>query len=222
MVVAAAALIVAVGGSAVAAIGAIPQDGRFTACYQTSGDVLNRIVVFAEPNEACPPTYGRVSWSQSGGTGATGPAGPQGPAGPPGPVGPAGSFDTSTLRLTVFERRIAVRSGGVAVARCPVGGRAVGGGAAVGSTHDLMRSAPHVVNRTPIGWEAVPFEKQRFTLIPNTRQTTTESRTIPLHTHFFFPGARLLPLVPRDNPVMVSVYAVCLRLPVALPRPPRP
>lgn len=217
-VIAAAALLVAVGGSAVAAIAAIPQGGRFTACYQTSNDVLNRIVVLAEPNENCPATYARVSWSESGGGG---PAGPQGPPGPQGPAGPAGSFDTTTLRLTVFERRVTVRSGGTAVARCPVGGRAVGGGGAVASSHELATSAPHVQNRTPIGWEVVPLEKRRFTIVPGGRESTFRSTNIPIHSHRFDVGARLLPLEPRNAPTVVTVYAICLRLPVEIPGRPQ-
>jgi hypothetical protein len=62
LVVAIAALAVALGGGAVAAIGAIPSDGRFAACYQTSDSILNRIVLLAEPGEECPNTYARVSW----------------------------------------------------------------------------------------------------------------------------------------------------------------
>ena len=36
LVVATAALLVAIGGSAISAVGAIPSEGRFTACYQTA------------------------------------------------------------------------------------------------------------------------------------------------------------------------------------------
>ena len=50
LVVATAALIVAVGGTAIAALGAIPSDGRFTACYQTSDSILNRTVFLPEMN----------------------------------------------------------------------------------------------------------------------------------------------------------------------------
>jgi hypothetical protein len=35
LVLSATALVVAIGGSGLAAMAAIPQDGRFTACYQT-------------------------------------------------------------------------------------------------------------------------------------------------------------------------------------------
>jgi hypothetical protein len=90
LVLSATALVVAIGGSGLAAMAAIPQEGRFTACYQTSDSLLNRIVLLAEPNEGCPDTYARVSWPQSGGAGPTGPPGPQGLAGPQGPQGPRG------------------------------------------------------------------------------------------------------------------------------------
>src|SRR5512146_666041 len=57
-----AALFVAIAGSAFGATAAIPENDRFTACYQTSTDLLSRIVVLAEPNEPCPNTYARITW----------------------------------------------------------------------------------------------------------------------------------------------------------------
>jgi hypothetical protein len=214
MVVAVAALLVAVGGSAVAAVSAIPQDGRFTACYQTSGDVLNRIVVLAEPNEDCPQTYARVSWSQSGGAG---PQGPQGPAGPQGPPGTAGSFDTATLRLTAVKRRVVMRRPGAAVARCPGGGRAVGGGVVGNPFYETEASYPFVVDGVPVGWAIVPAQKPRFTVIPSRRESTSLWTGLPRHRHYFNTEAHLLPLAPRAFSTTVDVYAVCLRLPVAIP-----
>jgi hypothetical protein len=79
MLVALLALVVAAAGTGVAAI---PDGGgTFTGCYQTSPDILNRIVLLAEPVEACPPSYARVTWGQTGPAGATGPAGPLGAGG---------------------------------------------------------------------------------------------------------------------------------------------
>ena len=91
LVLSAAALLLAIGGSGLAALAAIPQDGRFTACYQTSDSVLNRIVVLAEPNEGCPITYARVTWSQSGEAGPAGPPARASGLGPQGPRGPSGA-----------------------------------------------------------------------------------------------------------------------------------
>ena len=79
MVVSLLALVIAAAGTGIAAI---PDGaGTFTGCYQTSNDILSRVVVLAQPGEACPPTYERVTWGQTGPPGAAGPAGPQGPAG---------------------------------------------------------------------------------------------------------------------------------------------
>jgi hypothetical protein len=71
--IALAALAVAVGGTALGAIAAIPSNDRFTACYQTSDELLSRIVVLAEPNERCPSTYARVTWPATVGGGADAP-----------------------------------------------------------------------------------------------------------------------------------------------------
>lgn len=102
------AVTVAVATHAVAAIGAIPSDGRFTACYQTSDNVLNRVVVLAEPGEQCPATYARVTWPAQASGGAAGPPGPQGPQGPAGPPGQAGVSRLGQVR--VVSRTAEVRS----------------------------------------------------------------------------------------------------------------
>ena len=48
LVVATAALLIAVGGTAIAAVGAIPADGRFTACYQSSNSLLGPFLMALE------------------------------------------------------------------------------------------------------------------------------------------------------------------------------
>jgi hypothetical protein len=222
LIVAVAALLVAVGGSALAAVAAIPQDGRFTACYQTSGDILNRIVLFAEPNEACPATYARVTWSQGGG--AQGPQGPPGPQGPQGPAGPAA--DSTSIRLAVTQRRITMRQDQDAVVRCPVG-RAVGGGEVVhnGRQYVPIGSYPFVENTIPVGWAFRPQQQRRFTVDPGRLESTRLWTGLPRHRHTFYEPARMLPLEATTlerMPVEVTVYVVCIRDPVAVPLPPRP
>jgi hypothetical protein len=101
------ALVVAIGGGhAVAAIGAIPSEGRFGACYPTSVSILDRIVVLAEPGEQCPNSYARVTWLAQASGGTTGPPGPRGLlAGAP---GASGAADFKLLE-----------AGRLAVVRCP-------------------------------------------------------------------------------------------------------
>ena len=68
MAVSLLALVIAAAGTGIAAI---PDGGgTFTACYQGSDQILDRVVVLAQPGEACPPTYERVAWAQTGPQGA--------------------------------------------------------------------------------------------------------------------------------------------------------
>lgn len=226
LVLSAAALIVAIGGSALAAVGAIPADGRFTACYQTSNSILDRIVLLAEPGEQCPNTYSRVSWPAQASGGSQGPAGPQGPVGPAGPAGPAGSagpqgpagprgLAASTQRskvdLTVVKRDVVGSS--PAVARCPSGYRAVGGGGVVEKGYTLLSSMPHVEKRVPVGWEVDVYQLPRTKIFENVAQTTRENRgtiTAPGHVHTYLLHPFLMRLEPSRRPVELTVYVVCL------------
>lgn len=230
LVVATAALLIAVGGTAIAAVGAIPSDGRFTACYQTSDSVLNRIVLLAEPGEQCPDTYARVSWPAQASGGGQGSAGPQGPAGPPGPAGPAGPAGPqglpgkaagSSALVTSVVMREATTTGEPVVVRCGgIGKRryAVGGGGAVvgGGSYRLGNSYPVGDDqRRPNGWAVNVAGVRRTTIVNPGRQTT--SKTIGgafagPHTHQFDPGARLMPLDGFGKPAVVRVFAICARV----------
>ena len=227
LVVATAALLVAVGGTAIAAVGAIPSDGRFTACYQTSDSVLNRIVLLAEPGEQCPDTYARVSWPAQASGGGQGSAGPQGPAGPPGPAGPAGPQGQpgkaagSSALVTSVVMREATTTGEPVVVRCGgIGKRryAVGGGGAVvgGGSYRLGNSYPVGDDqRRPNGWAVSVAGVRRTTIVNPGRQTT--SKTIGgafagPHTHQFDPGARLMLLDGFGKPAVVRVFAICARV----------
>lgn len=228
LVVAFAALLVAIGGTALGAIGAIPADGRFTACYQTSESLLNRIVLLAEPGEQCPNTYARVSWPAQASGGATGPAGPQGPVGPVGPTGSAGAAGPrgqvgprglgdpawrSKVDLTVVKRDVRGSDrdvgGSAAVARCPSGYRAVGGGGAVEGGYALISSVPYIENRVPVGWAIDVYQLPRTKIFENVPQTT-RSGGVPSHDHQYFLGPFLMRLEPSARPVGMTVYAVCL------------
>lgn len=225
LVVATAALLVAIGGTAIAAVGAIPADGRFTACYQASADLLNRIVLLAEPGEQCPGTYARVTWPAQvgGGAGPPGPAGPQGPQGAQGPVGPRGpaglasrgSATAATVLFSVVERRVVLHAERDAVARCPKGARAVGGGGLVHTPrYEPRNSRPLVENRAPVGWAFLPEEKQAFRLYPIERKSTERWTGLPPHKHTYATTQSSLPTEKRGfarSPADVTVYAICVR-----------
>ena len=230
LVVAVAALLVAIGGTAVAAIGAIPADGRFTACYQTSDSILNRIVLFAEPGEQCPSSYARVSWpAQASGSGGGAP-GPQGPAGPQGPPGPAGQQGppgppSKSAAGKGFVASVAMRevttTGGPVIVRCGgIGKRryAVGGGGAIiaGGSYRIASSYPvGDESRRPNGWAVGITGTTRYTThVPGSQ---TSSKTIGGafaggHTHQYNPGSRLLPLDGFGKPAVVRVFAICARV----------
>lgn len=214
IVLASAALLVALGGTGLAAIAAIPQDGRFTACYQTSDSLLNRIVLFAEPDENCPNTYARVTWAQSAGSGAAGPPGPQGPAGPQGAAGPPGAAaPAKRLLVTVAERRITLRTGD-ATARCPRGSRAVGGGGRIHSSsdHEPLNSFPLVNKRASIGWSFGVKERRRFALVAVDGGLIESYKSFG-HRHKVTSFPRLYSLEPLGfdkRPPDVTVYAICL------------
>ena len=212
------ALLVALGGSGLAAVAAIPQDGRFTACYQTSDSLLNRIVLFAEPDENCPNTYARVTWSQSAGAGAAGPPGPQGPAGVQGPVGPPGAAaPTRRMLVTVSERRLTLRNAlvnvGNATARCPRGSRAVGGGGRIHSDHhEPVNSFPLVNKQASIGWTLSVRERRSFTWKAVDGGLVETYKSFG-HRHKLSRPPLLALMDPRGfgkRPAEVTVYAICL------------
>ena len=226
LVVATAALLIAVGGTAIAAVGAIPADGRFTACYQSSNSLLNRIVLLAEPGEQCPNSYARVTWpaqTSGGSQGPAGPAGPtgaQGPAGPAGPAGPRGAAGSSARTQLVYaavERERLPDERGDASARCPTGTFAVGGG---GTTKRaplaLSSSRPLLEKGKSVGWTVRVFHERQFRIFENVAQKTKENRgvvTAPAHDHTYFRGPFLMALEkralasdPRRSPCSRSAY----------------
>jgi hypothetical protein len=228
VVLAMAALLVSLGGVGLAARTAIPENNSFTACYQTSANLLDRIVVLAEPNEGCPNTYQRITWpataGASSGAGTPGPQGPAGPAGPAGPQGPAGSAGpqgppgkaavTHSLLTQVLTREVTT-TGDPAIVRClGIGPRsyAVGGGGVItgGGSYRLSSSYPvGPDNGRPNGWAVGVAPVQRHGIFNPGSQTT--SKTLG-HTHQFDPGPRELPLVGYGAPAVVRVFVICARL----------
>ena len=228
LLVAIAALLVAIGGSAFGAVAAIPSNNTFTACYQTSENVLDRIVVLAQPDEDCPNTYARVTWpATAGGGGTPGPQGPPGPQGqpgqqgPPGPAGPPGSAASVQLITKVVKNQTILRQDTPAVARCrsslgAVGQQFVAVGGGVESSKDNPPIATHpIVNARglPDGWAARLTEAKRFT-IKVLGDVPTSKAGFPEHRHTVNIGSILLPLDPRgfSHGVPITVYAVCARV----------
>lgn len=121
MAVSLLALVIAAAGTGIAAI---PDGGgTFTACYQGSDQILDRVVVLAEPGEACPATYQRVTWGQTG---------PQGPAGAQGAPGPAGAIDA---RYRSFRDAVTGRADAFKTFTVPAGSWVVLATATVDAQH---------------------------------------------------------------------------------------
>ena len=219
------AVTVVLATHAVAAIGAIPSDGRFSACYQSSDNVLNRILVLAEPGEQCPATYTRVTWPAQASGGATGPAGP---AGPPGPAGQAGG---SGISVSVATRDVVLRTsdwtkrGATAVVTCPGGRSAVGGGAVISEVPGNairpapLNSYPHVVKGRPVGWAfrpvAMPALGVHDTFV-DTRDSRGHSHNVKLPDYAQISQPRPF----SEVPARVTVYALCVPRTIGAPYTP--
>ena len=225
LVVAATALVVAIGGTAIAAVGAIPSDGRFTACYQTSDSLLNRIVLLAEPGEGCPNSYARVSWpaQATGGTQVRGPAGRRALRalqGPPGLRGRAarpgrGAHPTGSARRSSGSGLPDAARG--RVRSLPEG--TVPSVAVALSTSATWRSAaaspPGEASAGRLGGTRVPrASRPRSSRTFHRRPREPRSRDCPAHDHQYFLGPFLMALEKRalaSDPPPVTVFAVCVR-----------
>ena len=208
LVVATAALLIAVGGTAIAAVGAIPADGRFTACYQSSNSLLNRIVLLAEPGEQCPNSYARVTWPAQAAGGSQGPRGRADRS--PGACRAGRACRAARRGRVVGAHPTGLRGGrgerlpderGDASARCPTGTFAVGGG---GTTKRaplaLSSSRPLLEKGKSVGWTVRVFHERQFRIFENVAQKTKENRgvvTAPAHDHTYFLGPFLMALEKR-------------------------
>ena len=95
MIVASIALVVALGGVAVASIPS--AGGVITSCYNTSTGAVR--IVDAATTRACNTGEMFLTWNQKGQKGATGATGAKGATGATGPKGPKGGFK-SIRRVT--------------------------------------------------------------------------------------------------------------------------
>lgn len=138
-VLGALAVVLALGGGAVAAIPG--SDGSVSACYSTKNGSVR--IIDAEAGATCKSKERSITWNQTGPpgpqgdrgpsgpegprgepgpTGAQGPQGEPGPAGPqgePGPTGPAGAPGTANTRFGRIARdgTIGVNRGVVSVSK---------------------------------------------------------------------------------------------------------
>ena len=87
------AMVAAIVGTTAMGFAAATTAGVIYGCVNNASGMVK--IVGAD--DACPPNWTALSWSQQGGggevgaTGATGPTGPTGPSGATGPVGPTGA-----------------------------------------------------------------------------------------------------------------------------------
>jgi hypothetical protein len=106
VIIGAAALALAAGGTAAGAAiaGPIDSGGVIHGCYgATNADGTTHNFVLQDAGTTCPNNMTAITWSQTGPAGPQGPAGAtgaQGPAGPQGPQGPAGSSSLDALSGT--------------------------------------------------------------------------------------------------------------------------
>lgn len=130
---------VAVGGAALASS---PGD-TYTGCLTTGGKIIS-VAIGSQPANDCVNQQTQVSWNETGPQGPPGPVGPQGAQGDPGPAGPQGDPGPAGPQgdpgpagadglggyetVTVSEEVAPFEASGLAVAQCPAGKVATGGG----------------------------------------------------------------------------------------------
>jgi Collagen triple helix repeat (20 copies) len=156
-----AALLVALGGAAYAAIP--DSSGVINGCYD---NVSGELRVFdsddGEP-KGCTRKETQLDWSRQGPQGPPGPQGPQGATGPQGPsgatgpqgaVGPQGPPGLSGyLLVTVFTESSAADNRG-ATAECPSGRKVLGGGGRIASPVGEHQRGVYIADSNPSGTDA--------------------------------------------------------------------
>ena len=167
------AVVAALAATGTIAWATIPDAaGVVHGCYQKVNGQLR--VIDLDAGQTCRPSELAISWSETGPqgpqgpqgpAGPQGPQGPQGPAGPTGPTGPAGPAGVSGYEVVTICSP--ADCGGnlddtkAAIAHCPAGKHALGGGAivdvlpvvALNTSHPDPQSSP-----SPDGWLARAYE----------------------------------------------------------------
>jgi len=138
-VVATVALIVALGGTAVAATSIVAKNGQITGCYRKSGKAKGTLRVVAAKTK-CRKTESRLTFNQRGPAGPAGTSGAgSGLGGAGGSAGAAGSDATSPAGAVGFFALASCPSGWTAYA--PAQGRYVVGLPAGGSLESTVGTA---------------------------------------------------------------------------------
>jgi hypothetical protein len=150
-----AALLVALGGAAYAAIP--DSSGVINGCYDnTSGELRVFDSEDGQPN-GCTRKETPLDWSRQGPQGppglqgAQGATGQQGPAGATGPQGPPGL--SGYLLVTVFTESSDADNRG-ATAECPGGRKVLGGGGRIASPVGEHQRGVYIADSNPSGTDA--------------------------------------------------------------------
>jgi len=155
-ILALAALIVALTGSAVAAV-ALPRNSVGTAQLKPNSVVSSKVRNYTLVRADFKPS--QVPRGRRGPRGPAGLAGPTGPAGPPGSAGPPGPAGVSGAQLISQTSAADSSSPKIVTATCPSGKRGISGGAgifnAAGGPLALRISTP---TANTDGWTATAAE----------------------------------------------------------------
>lgn len=163
VVVAALALLVALGGTSVAAVSQLPRNSVGTPQLRsnavTTPKIRNGAVTTAKVrNRSLRAADFAAGQLPRGPAGPTGPAGPPGPQGPAGPAGPSGTSGYQVLTLTTPSNSSTPKA---LTATCPPGKLVVGGGARVFGAFAqtaVWLSGPDGSPVAPTQWRAAAHE----------------------------------------------------------------
>src|SRR6266542_2473765 len=155
------AVVAALAATGTIAWATIPDAaGVVHGCYQKVNGQLR--VIDLDAGQACRPSEVAISWSETGPPGPPGPQGPQGPTGPAGPAGPAGvsGYEVVTI-CSPADCGGNLDDTKAAIAHCPAGKHALGGGAIVDVLPVVALNTSHPdpqSSASPDGWLARAYE----------------------------------------------------------------
>jgi hypothetical protein len=159
-VLASLALLVALGGTSVAAVNALAPNSVGTIQLKNRAVTGQKVAL-----HTLSKSNFKAGQIPAGGRGPAGPAGPAGAAGPAGPSGPPGPAASTSLTVSVTSNDILAHQALLTNVSCPSGKTATGGGVRLsgsGVDSDAV-IASYPVNstlgaadngQTPVGWQA--------------------------------------------------------------------
>jgi hypothetical protein len=138
-----AVVLVVIASGVTYAVAQIGSGGVINGCYQQANGQLRLI----DPaTGSCRDSEESISWNQ------TGPPGPQGSPGPAGPAGPQGPPGVSGYQVVRGETVFGATGTYTAVANCPDGKKALGGGGSQGQFGWYLDDSRPRADGT--GWQA--------------------------------------------------------------------